>query len=240
MSTKEIVNYEELLASMAKAASNVEKPSGLSIGTKAGVLTYGGAPVAGNKLDVIVVASVHANTYYDAKYDANNLSSPVCYAYSEDGNNMAPHPTSSKPQAATCDECPLNKWGSDPEGGRGKACKNGRSLAVIPADTKADGVLTAEIAILKPPVTSIKNWQMYVQKAAALYNRPPLALVTQVGTVPDQKTQYKVTFTDIKPVDNSLLGPLIERVPAALEMCQKVYEASEAQADTAEKKPAKY
>lgn len=236
--SNDLVNYEDLLAGMAQGAAKLERPSGASIGTRAGVLTYAGSPVAGNKLDVIVVASVHTNTYYDQKYDPNNIANPVCFSYSESGEDMVPHPASSKPQHTDCATCPMNQWGSDPNGGRGKACKNGRALAVIPANTKPEDIATAEMAILRPPVTSIKNWQMYVQKVVALYRRPPLGVVTQIGTVPDQKSQFKVTFTDIGAVEADKIKGILDRVPEALTVCQKVYEgnAEETQAPSSGKK----
>lgn len=234
--SKELVNYDELLAEMAKQSTAVERPTGASIGTRAGVLTYNGNPCAGNKLDVIVVASAFANLYYDKKFDADHLTSPVCFAYGvqEPGETaadveakMAPHPASAKPQAERCSECPRNAWKSDPDGGKGKACKNTRSLAVIPAGTKPEEIATAEIAILRPPVTSVKAWQMYVQKCDALYKRPPLAVITQVGSVPDQKTQYKLTFTDMAVVDKGMIKGLIDRIPAAIETACKVYDPPE-------------
>lgn len=234
--SKEIVNYEELLANMAKVATTLERPTGSSISTRGGILSYNGAPCPNNKLDVIVVASVFSNTLYEGRFDPNNLSSPVCFAYGvpEPGETseqveakMAPHPASTKPQSETCSSCWANKWNSDTDGGRGKACKNGRSLAIIPAATAPEAIVSAELAILRPPVTSIKSWNMYVQKLGALYNKPPLAIITQVGTVPDAKTQYKLTFTDIGVVDSSMFQGLIAKIPSALDICQKVYEASD-------------
>jgi hypothetical protein len=242
--SKELVNYEELLANMAKAATLLERPSGSSIGTRAGVLSYNGTPCPNNKLDVIVLASVFANTLYEGKFDPNNLTSPVCFAYGVQGDGetaeqvearMAPHPASSKPQSELCSTCWANKWGSDPDGGRGKACKNGRNLAVIPSNTTAESIATAEIAILKPPVTSVKNWQNYVQKLGTVYNKPPLAIITQVGTVPDQKSQYKITFEDIGVVDSSMYKGLFDRIPTGLEICQKIYEANPEKVETSDK-----
>lgn len=231
--SKEIVDYEKLLGEMAQAAGKLERPTGATIGTRAGILSYGGNPVPNNKLQCIVVASAFSNTLYEGKFDPNNMQSPVCFAYGvqEHGETaedvearMVPHPNSQKPQHTDCKTCPNNKWGSDPEGGRGKACKNGRSLAVIPAHTAAENVATAEIAILRPPVTSVANWKNHVQLCLAKYNRPPLAVITEVGSVPDQRSQYKLTFTDIGVVDVSMLKPLIDRVPFALDVCQKIYE----------------
>lgn len=225
--SKEIVDYEKLLADMAQTASKLERPTGATIGTRAGILTYGGDPVPNNKLRVIAVASVFSNTLYEGKFDPNNPQSPICFAYHPDDEMlMQPHPASEQPQSEFCHSCPNNKWGSDPEGGRGKACKNGRSIAVIPAHTTAENVPSAEVAIIRPPVTSVKNWQNHVQTCAAKYSRPPLAVITEIGSVPDQKSQFKITFTDVGVVDASLLKPLLDRVPFALEVCQKVYEAN--------------
>lgn len=238
--SNEIVNYEDKLAALAKAASKTERPAGANIGTRAGVLTYNGTPIPGNKLDVIVLASVHANTFYEGAFDPQNMASPVCFAYAEDGENMVPHPASTNKQSDNCASCPKNQWNSDPKGGKGKACKNSRSLAVIPAGTKPADVATCEIAVLRPPVTSVKNWQMYVQKCGALYARPPLAVLTQVGTVPDQTSQFKLTFTDTGVVDNAMVGPLLDRVPYALEVAQKIYEPNVKQEDPKNAKAKKF
>jgi hypothetical protein len=234
---KELVNYEELLAGMAVQQATLERPSGSTISTRSGVLSYNGQPCPQNKLDCIIIASVHSNTFYEGAWDPNNLTSPVCFAYSEDGEGMAPHPASAKPQHENCDTCPQNQWGSAGEGKKGKACKNGRVLALIPADTQPEAVPTAEIAILRPPVTSVKNYQTYVQLLAAKFHRPPLGVITTVGTVPDVKSQYKVTFEDKGPLDVSIIKPILERVPAATETCQKVYDFTEqAEAPASSKK----
>jgi hypothetical protein len=224
--SKEIVNYDEMLAAMSKAAVAQEKPTASSIGLRAGQLTYNGSPIPGNKLDCIILASTHANLFYQGKYDPDNLSSPVCYAYGDTEEEMEPHPSSSQPQAENCAACPHNKFGSA-DNGKGKRCKNSRSLALIPADTKAEDLATAEVAVIKLPVTSGKNWSQYVNKIATLYQRPPLGVISQIGTVPDAKSQFKVTFGQGELVGNELLGGLIAKMPSAQELLRKVYEANE-------------
>lgn len=223
--SKEIVNYEEQLAAMAKQAVASEKPTGSSISVRSGILQYNGQPIAGNKLDCIVVASTHVNLYYEGRYDPNNITSPVCFAYSETGDGeMGPHPASSKPQHTDCKTCPSNAWGSDPDGGKGKACKNSRSLGLIPMGV--EDIASAEVAVLKLPVMSVKNWQMYVQKITTLFNRPPLGMVTTIGVVPDAKSQFRVTFTDVAPVGKELLPALFSRSQQVQELLEFVYEAN--------------
>lgn len=224
---KGLVNYEELLAKMAKKATATEKPSSSSVTAKAGILAYNGTPVPQNKLDVIIIASSHANLYYEDKYDPNDIKNPVCYAYAEDPDEeeMKPHPKSSKPQSENCDDCPMNQWGSDPSGGRGKACKNTRKLAIVPADVTPEDIMTAEVATMALPVMTVsKQWSPYVHKLATLYGRPPLAMVTQIGTKPDQKAQFMITFDDLRPVDISLLEGIMSKHDTAITMLQKEYE----------------
>ena len=220
MST-EIVSYEDRLATMAKKAALTERPQTSGVGTRAGVLTLNSNPVPGNKLECIVIASTHANLFYEGKFDSNNLTNPSCFAYSEDGENMAPHPKSSKPQHTDCAGCPQNKWGSA-DTGKGKACKNVRVLGVIPADVAPADVATAELAVLKLPITSVNNFSQYVQKVSTLTNRPPLGVVTTIGTVPDAKSQFKVTFAMGDKVRDELIGPMLDR--DCLADLQKVYE----------------
>lgn len=223
---KSVVNYDEELAKMAKAATKVERPETSNIGTKAGVLTYNGDPIPGNKLDCIIIASTHVNLYYEDKYDPNDPKNPVCFAYCEDPDEdvMAPHPASSKPQAETCADCWANRWNSDPEGGRGKACKNSRRLALIPASTTPEDIPSAEVAALNLPVTSGKGWGTYVNKIAQLFARPPLGLITQIGTVPDVKSQFKITFVNQALVGNEMLPGLFEKAKLARPMLEKVYD----------------
>jgi len=228
----EIANYDEMLAAMAKAAVAQEKPTASSIGLKAGQLTYNGDPVPGNKLDCIILASTHTNLYYGSKYDPDKLESPLCYAYGDDESSMAPHPSSSEPQHTECKTCPHNQFGTA-DNKKGKRCKNARSLALIPAGTTPEDLPTVEMAILKTPVTSGKNWSKYVHSIATLYQRPPLGVITTISTVPDAKSQFKVVFTQGELVSGALLGGLLGKVEAAQQMLQKEYEVSDAPAEPA-------
>lgn len=221
--TKEVANYDEMLAAMAKKATAIERPVTSSIGTRAGILTHEGEPVPDNKLPCIIIASTHANLYYEGKYEEKNPTNPVCYAYSEDGENMAPHPKSQKPQSGKCDDCRWNQWESAEEG-RGKACKNSRRLALIHSSTTIEDLPTAEIAVLQLPVTSVKEYAKYVNKISLLFSRPPLGVHTTIGSVPDRKTTFKLTFSNGPLVDISMIMPLIKKAESAQEQLERIYE----------------
>lgn len=232
--SKELVNMDELLRGLAKEATAVERPSVSTIGTRAGQLKYNKQPIPGNKLDCIIIASTHTNMFYEGVFDEDNPANPVCYAYSATGTDMVPHPTSSKPQADSCADCPHNKWGTaikNGKPGKGKRCKQTRHLALVPASTTPEEVSTAELAVLKLPVMSVTNWGNYVNKLATLFSRPPLGVITTVSTRPDDKSQFKVEFANASLLGVEMLKPLIDRSKAALETLERVYEANQDEED---------
>jgi hypothetical protein len=107
----------------------------------------------------------------------------------------------------------MNEFGSADNGtGKGKACKNIRRLALISAKPLTeDSVSKGEVAYLKTPVTSVKNWAAYVRTLDALEHIPPLAVVTQIGSVPDAKSQFKLTFNKVENIDEDLTDALLAR-----------------------------
>lgn len=224
--TKEVANYDEELAKMAKAATKVETAETSQITCKAGILMYNKEPVKGNALDVIIIASTHANLYYEKEYDPNNPTNPVCYAYSEDPDTkpLQPHPKCQKPQSDFCETCWANKWRSDPKGGKGKACKNSRRLGMIPAGVEVDDIPTAEIATMNLPVTSVAPWGTYVNKLSTLYRRPPLGVITTIGAEPDVKTQFKITYKTGPLISNEYLPNLFAKAKEAMGLLEKAYE----------------
>lgn len=234
----EIVDYAEILAGLAKKAKAVEKPSTSTIACKSGILTYNGDPVGDdNAMDVIVIASTHANLFYTEKYDPDNPANPVCYAYGDSEDDMVPSPNSQAPQSATCKDCKWNQWKSDPEGGKGKACKNSRVLGLVPAGTTLEDLPTAEVATFKLPVTSVKNWGQYVNKIDTLFQRPPLGLITTIKVKRDLKTQFKVLFENGPMVMNDMIMPLIKKSESVLEALRKDYDPNpEPTAEDEEKK----
>lgn len=220
----EIVDYEKLMADMAKQATATERPSSGTINVKSGILTVNGDPIKGNKLDVIFISSVQANLYYEEKWDPDDPKNPVCFAYSPDGENMAPHPASSKPQHHECSTCPMNQWRSDPEGGKGKACKNSRRLAAVPPVDTVEEIAKAEVAVLALPVTSVKEWANYVNLIAATFGRPPLGMLTEIGVEPHMKHQFHVKFTAKGPVDVGYIKALMDKAATTKDLLEKVYD----------------
>lgn len=213
--TTAVVKWDEALAARAQMAKKAEESvsTGSFISLKSGVMSYNGNPVPGNKLDVVVVDAILENHHFDDAYDPNTPQSPSCYAFGRDEDEMSPHEKVDEPFSEKCKGCPNNEWGSA-DTGRGKACKNVRRLAVIPADALdggAEGVEEAAIAYLKVPVTSVKAWAGYVNQLAAA-NKPPLAFVTEISVTPDAGSQFKVNFKAKESIeDGELIGALLAK-----------------------------
>jgi hypothetical protein len=225
----EIVNWEERLASSAKEVAALERPSLSIISVRGGIISYMGQPIQQNKLDVVVLVASFQNRYYDKPFDPNKPENPVCFALSLTGDDMVPHDDSPDKQSETCSGCPMNEWGSDPKGGRGKACKAARRLAVIPANAleKVDEIAKAEMAMITLPVTSGKNWANYVNSIASQYQRPPWAVITEVRTEPDMKTQFQVKFSCKGIVENEALGAIDSRIESARTVLMTPYEENQ-------------
>lgn len=230
-------SYEDRLAALAKAGVEQEARvgGGQFISFKGGQISYQGNTIKGNELDVVAIDHVFENQYNPEKYDPDNPQPPTCYAFGRDEDELAPHPESADPQHETCKGCPHNEFGTA-DNGKGKACKNTRRIAVIPGDPlDEETVKTAEAAFIRLPVTSVKGWASFVKTVAALDKLPTFGVVATISTVPDPKTQFKVTWQKKESVDRELLPLLLERHDAMAEEIMFPYPKP---SEEAPKKPA--
>lgn len=227
--TKDIVNWESQLAAEAQAAAANERPPISSITLKSGIMKYMGEKVPGNNLDVVIVADTEEHLLYTTAYDADNISPPTCFAQGMSGEDLVPHETVPDKPAATCDECHFFAWGSDPKGGRGKACKEVRKLAIIPASALSNPstIADAEIAVLRIPVTSVKHLAKYIISCAAK-GRPLWSMVTNISVEPDDRTQFKVNFAPKEAIQASeCFGPLNELRDLAVKILLTPYDLTQ-------------
>jgi len=216
---KELVKWDEELANLAKESSkSIVLPTAKFISIKGGRMTFAGADVPDNELRAVIIGWVYENQYYTARYDPNNPSSPECYAFGTDLEEMEPHDKAPDKQNDKCATCPMNEYESDPEGGKGKACKNVLRLALI-AESDLEDLSQAEVVYFKIPVMSVRNFLAYAKKTVAdVVKRPIWAVITQIGLEPDDKSQYRVTFElGEKIEDSKKFSPLKELNASAME-----------------------
>ena len=119
---------------------------------------------------------------------------PGSFAVGVNPKQMTPTDNSPNKQADSCQGCPMNEFGSS---GEGKACKNGRLLAVLPpdADDKTD------LWLLEVSPTAIKGFDGYVNSVVRQFGVPPVGVVTTVSL--DPNVDYaKMVFSDPQPNNN--------------------------------------
>lgn len=233
----DVVDWEKEMEAQAAVAASQQRATGGGgkfFSTAAGVLSFDGAPMPGNRMAVVILAGIMENSYYDGPFDPSTPASPVCFAFGTDESEMEPHTAVDNDayfarQNDVCNGCPQNEWGSAPTG-KGKACKNVMRLSLLLAGTFSekgsgrsksldfDGLIddedhysTAEEAYLKLPVMSVKNYANFVKQVAADLKRPPHGVFVEVWVEPDPKSQYRVMFEVIDKVPNHLLKTIMAR-----------------------------
>lgn len=191
---------QEQLRKQAEAmAGRVQPPSGNKIQvTQAKQFKLPNGTTA-NEVTVCVLDFRTVHNFYEGKYDPKNIQPPVCFAVGMNPKDMTPVEDSPKLQAENCQICPMNQFGSD---GDGKACKNGRRLAVLPPGEE-DGTVAHEddIWIMDVSPTALKAWDGYVATLARTFNQPPLSFLVDVSF--DPSVEYpRLQFTNPRPHTN--------------------------------------
>lgn len=248
-----IVKWDEELAKEAELAAKMEQNSGGGqfFSVRGGILQFNDAPIPGNKMAVVILDAIFENVYYEGDFDPDSPSSPTCFALGREEATLAPHDNSVQKQNPTCDGCPQNQWGTADKG-KGKACKNVRRIAMIPAGSfTSNGSFEANedpahfegtsVGFMKIPVTSVKGYAAFVKQVAGTLKRPPHGIVTRVSVQPDPKTQFKVVFEPLSQLSNELLPAIMKRRDEVKSLIDFPYTPREEDAAPAQKKgkPAK-
>lgn len=235
---KAVTNWDEELAREAQVAAASEANTGGAqfFSIRGGILSFNDTPIPGNKIGVIIASSLFENVFYEGDYDPDNLTPPTCFAMAKEEDELAPHKTvveHDQAQHDSCAGCPMNAWGTADKG-RGKACRNTRRLALLPAgELSAAGVFKAyaeeehfakaALGALKLPVTSVKGYASFVKQVSGALKRPPFGIFSLMTVVPDAKTQFKVVFEPIAKVPDNLMPIIMKRRDEAALLLDQPY-----------------
>lgn len=235
---QEVMSWED--AVKAKAAQQAAQQAAMSTSTKfisfsGGKLSYNKLPIPSNELEVIVLTFAGENAWYKGKFDPTQTQTPVCWSVYTEAGAMVPDSHCSEMQAENCVECPKFQWGSDPMGGRGKACKTRYRISVIPATVSSNAdVAGAELAFAVLPVTSCADFDRFMAACQMTLNRPIFGVVSKLYVVPDAKTQYKVHLEPVRPVSGELMLAVLKRVEDAEKAILYSFEDEDASSEAAE------
>jgi hypothetical protein len=221
--TKALVKWDEQMAKDADVAAAMEANAGGGqfFSLKSGVLSWQDAPLPDNQMAVVILDHIFETTYYEGDYDADNPQSPVAFAFGRDEQTLAWHEQSAPEFAGKlCKDSEVCQWGSADKG-RGKAAKETRRLALIPAGNFKNGKFVrideeahyaeTPVGFFKIPVTSVKGFAGFVKQVAGALRRPPHGIITKVRVVPDAKTQFRVLFEPIESVPDELMSVIMKR-----------------------------
>ena len=193
-----------------KAAENIGGGGSPWVSFKGGVITVDGASSPNGVMNCVVLGYMQERAWYEAEYDGNNPQSPNCYGYGDaDGNEPpTPHDKARDKQNPTCKGCQWDEWGSAAKG-RGKACRQGVRLALLPATQ--DGV-EGPVFFARIPPTSIKNVRGWLQ---SLGETPCFAVLTEIKVTPSAGNMFDVFLTPKAQIPTSFQAAIISKLDAA-------------------------
>lgn len=212
-----MVPWTEKFAKYAKQGKEQVKSimsGGVGIKFGRGSISVGGAAVPGGRLECVLVGHCAFNAFYLKKYDPNEATPPDCYAFAlfNDDPEMAPHEQAADKQADTCGTCDHNVFGSA-ETGRGKACGNNIRIGALTAKDAEDaaGIALAELATGKISPTNLKSFKAYLDAVEEEHGRPLWAVVTEISSHDDPKTQIRLEFKMVSLIDDDEVLEALEK-----------------------------
>lgn len=171
----------ELKRELAEVKGSVAPPSGFRVSLKGKMFTFPDGTQSAGPIDCVILDWRTAHTYYKGVYNPQKPESPACFALGKVIETLKPSENVPEPQADSCGKCPMNQFGSAATG-RGKACKNSRLLAVVPAD--ADENTEPWIVTVSP--TGIKGFDNYVTKLSGVMGMVPIQVTTRMALNPNE------------------------------------------------------
>lgn len=238
--SKAVTKWDEQLAQDAQIAAEMEANTGGGqfFSLRGGVLSWQDSPLPDNEMVVIILDSIFETVYYDEPYNADEPQSPTAFAFGREEKELRWHENSDPEFAGQlCSESEVCQWGSA-DTGKGKAARETRRLAMIVAGqfTRDDEVEIFEeldhfekttLGFMKLPVTSVGGYANFVKQIAGTLKRPPYGIITRVAVVPDAKTQFKVVFEALEPVDDELMPVIMQRREEAMEIIDFPYQVDD-------------
>lgn len=114
----------------------------------------------------VILYNHSANAYWPAGSEYDENVAPFCSSY--DGKTGQGLP------GGACQFCEMNQYGTDPNGGKGKACKNMRTLYIL----RSGEAMPVQLSL---PPTSLGPFSDFVNMAFATRRRPTWSAIVEIG-----------------------------------------------------------
>lgn len=153
---------------------------------------------------VIVKANAHlSKTFYVNGYVEGSDAAPDCAS----ANGIHPDAGVLNKQADVCATCPKNAWGSDPKGGKGKACGDHRRMAVVPLTDMRNEAFGGPL-LLRCPAASLQDMAAFDSRYKAM-GYPYFTMGIKISF--DMKESFpKFVFGAIRPLTDDEARIVIE------------------------------
>jgi hypothetical protein len=151
-----------------------------------------------NSIEVVILKANPqlSKIWYEHGYVEGSTEAPDCAS----ANGLVPDQGVPKKQNDVCLTCPKNAWGSDPRGGKGKACGDSRRLAVVPlADLKNESL--GGPLLLRCPAASLQDLATFSQQMAS-QGYPYNSIGIRISFDPKESFP-KFQFQAIRPLNDA-------------------------------------
>lgn len=227
-----LVPWNEKFAKYAKETKEQVKnigTGGVSVKFGRGRIHIGESEVKGGKLECVIVGHCALNRWNEQPYDSDNPQPPDCYAFAlvNDDPEMAPHQAATNKQSDKCADCDKNQFGTA-RVGKGKACGNTIRLGLLTSKDiqDAEGISTAELAAAGVSPTNLAHFKKYLDAISDEHGRPLWAVVTEISSHDDPKTQIRLEFKLVDLIeDDDILEALEKRFLKIQDVLQRPFSA---------------
>lgn len=160
----------------------------------------------------VVLDHYPVNAYWESKFSGES-NPPNCSSMDAVTGTIM---VDGKPAGTrACATCPNNQWGSDPNGGKGKACKNMIRIYLVQEGMAFPILLTL-------PPTSTGNWKDYMKRMAGSM-KSVYGIVTKVKLEKDKNengiTYSKAVFSkagELRPEERRAIKAYAEQLRSAM------------------------
>jgi hypothetical protein len=174
---KQIMSIREQIKNQAKALQESMASKVVTI-SKKGTFQVANVDSGSDTIQVVILGFSFNKAYWSTGFSQGSTSLPECQAqgefstlYAENAQppivdsffDLTPSaPEDKQPQAEVCGECPFNEYETAAQG-KGKACKDSVTLAVLPADDPNGAIHTLRIS-----ASGIKHFRAYLKTLATV------------------------------------------------------------------------
>ncbi len=117
-------------------------------------------------IEGVILYNHASNAFWAAGMEYDEASTPLCSSFDGKCGHGTP--------GGTCDTCEMNQYGTDQSGGKGKACKNMRTVYIL----RSGEAMPIQLSL---PPTSLRPFNDFANAHFVTRKRPTWATIIKIG-----------------------------------------------------------